>query len=879
MKISSASKKVLASALSAAMVVAFAPTVAFGATSVKVTVDAAGGNASTSTYTVETGSSFVAPSVSKAGYTLDHWYVDYDADGEEGNGEAVANAEAVSIDESKLGTATEVTLRAVWKAPALGEASVTDYTDDKSPAKISVGLSKFDKGYASLKKDTTYTITVKNPDGVTVGTKVYEPAAAGETDAGYAYTSDTSIDVTFTKVTDSTNRLNADLDYMVGGAYTVEVSDGTDVVAKKTVKVVRLTTVANDAAKTEKQYHFAEGDDVAVGGSYVDANGYSASSTTGLKAGEVKWTQVSGTVTVTASDSCEDMYAQYRALGWDVSGLDDNTASYTASVVDPSGAEVWSQKVTGDGDGDDYVCFTFDQTAAGNRAYNSATEKAGDYVLTVTATPKDGSAASSAKAKVTLTEVKLSAGEHGAFKSSVKASDTDFFQVGLAFNVDGIGMIDAAEGYEFKEWQLNGKAYNASSNKIKEGEVNEVTAAYKDATQVAAPTVVSATHDAAKKTWTVKLATATAGAGIKVKVGSGAYSDYIDADGFTFSDTATGVMVKGVTVTGSTASTVTKDSDEVALAWDQSVFTRAVKGGSSDLEKYIGVSKVKWAAAEKTAAAVTAGQAALDAQGVDSSSRWGKLVTAQVKAVYEAVAADAEAQLAVFAGEKPVVVNGKAYVVDAISYAAAEKAIAAAKAKVAGKETAKTVVDSDYVTGVSELIEAVNTTAKYAESADYTAADVKAASDVTAALQAATDATSAKAAIEAYNALTDAQKKLVATADVTAAQKIVADQEKIDDQDQAAVNYCNSLKKKTVKVAKKTKKTAKKASVSWKKQVSESGNAVTYAKVSGSAKITVSSNGVATLKKGVKKGTYKVKIAASCGNATRNLVTAKFIVK
>ena len=195
-------------------------------------------------------------------------------------------------------------------------------------------------------------------------------------------------------------------------------------------------------------------------------------------------------------------------------------------------------------------------------------------------------------------------------------------------------------------------------------------------------------------------------------------------------------------------------------------------------------------------------------------------------------------------------------------------------------EAAKTADIGSYAAAIKTIVSETNTALEAAaESKEVTCADVTAAKAVTEQLKAATDATSAKAAIEAYNALSDAAKKLVATADVTAAQKIVANQEKIDDQDQAAVNYCNSLRKKTVKVAKKTKKTAKKASVKWKKQVSESGNAVTYAKVSGSAKITVSSNGVATLKKGVKKGTYKVKIAASCGNATRNLVTAKFIVK
>ena len=109
-------------------------------------------------------------------------------------------------------------------------------------------------------------------------------------------------------------------------------------------------------------------------------------------------------------------------------------------------------------------------------------------------------------------------------------------------------------------------------------------------------------------------------------------------------------------------------------------------------------------------------------------------------------------------------------------------------------------------------------------------------------------------------------------ADAEAAQKLA------DEQDEKAVKYCNSTKTKTIKLAKKAKKTKKKFSVKWNSQVSESGNKVTYAKVSGAAKVTVSANGKATLKKGVKKGTYKAKVKVSCGNATRT-VTAKFIVK
>ena len=97
MKISSASKKVLASALSAAMVVAFAPTVAFGAitdgTKVKVSFDENGGTYTTSgqlkevTKDVADGKiTFDADEVTGTAYTkgssaFDFWFYDANNNG------------------------------------------------------------------------------------------------------------------------------------------------------------------------------------------------------------------------------------------------------------------------------------------------------------------------------------------------------------------------------------------------------------------------------------------------------------------------------------------------------------------------------------------------------------------------------------------------------------------------------------------------------------------------------------------------------------------------------------------------------------------------------------------------------------------------------
>ena len=84
MKISNASKKVLASALSAAMVVAFAPTVAFGKTgdAINVTVNLDGGVAAageTTTFAnALVGDVITLPAATKAGYAVDSWKVKYE---------------------------------------------------------------------------------------------------------------------------------------------------------------------------------------------------------------------------------------------------------------------------------------------------------------------------------------------------------------------------------------------------------------------------------------------------------------------------------------------------------------------------------------------------------------------------------------------------------------------------------------------------------------------------------------------------------------------------------------------------------------------------------------------------------------------------------
>ena len=94
-----------------------------------------------------------------------------------------------------------------------------------------------------------------------------------------------------------------------------------------------------------------------------------------------------------------------------------------------------------------------------------------------------------------------------------------------------------------------------------------------------------------------------------------------------------------------------------------------------------------------------------------------------------------------------------------------------------------------------------------------------------------------------------------------------------------------TVKPKTVKAKVKTlKKKAQSFAAKKAFAVSKAQGTVTYKKVSGNAKITVAKNGKVTVKKGLKKGTYKVRVkVTAAGNdntlAGSKTVTIKVVVK
>ena len=902
MKISSASKKVLASALSAAMVVAFAPAAALAAPAdvtpakyVTVSYDVNGGNGTTpapayAKLTQFDGKYYIAVdgtySGAADGYSFSKWFIDADGDkvlGSDEKAEGMVDGENHYIEVSA--DATSVVLTAAYANPVVDEINENAFAtatydesgsyEDVTAEKIAFSVSN--DGVAGH----TYVLEAKNPAGTVVGSETFGTAS------GQSAVSELKGDhaVWFTDNALSGDSWASYKSNLTAGDYTFTLSDNGKVISTQKVTLCTVTVTVDNTTKDALAQKDATADLTeinAIAGTdylaYLDADGYAVADPTSVT--------VSGDAAYTATKATQAAGAvvyNNGSLEFDINNA--KADKYNVTVTDPSGATVYSAAYASYGK----KTVSFD-TTSGAGARMSAAESAGTYVVTVAATRDDKTAVS--KAKMTLTELKVEAGEGAEvvkeYKANVKSyftSDTTSSALSTFLSTTKTTVssaIKASDDNASLKWKLNG-AEIISSNKVKAGAANTLTA-YADAVDYAAAPAYSVEEvSASSAVGTAQyLLSVTKADGTTVVVaddqdraiasGSDGKYNVTDHNKVVITASATGKEDKVIELC--------KLDDNASAAWKA-----MTQGGKSKLEANVGNTTVKWLAVDGVKAAIESGKAsidALEAKYYATNEESSSVGLAALKALYEAVKAEADAQVAAYADEALVVAGSKAYAMDAATYKAAVKALAAAEKTVADAEKADTANAKAYADGVEALVTAANEQLKKAtESKDYTAADIKAASDVTASLKAATDADSAKAAIEAYNALTDAQKKLVATADVTAAQKIVADAEAAkklaDEQDEKAVKYCNSTKTKTVKLAKKAKKTAKKFSVKWNSKVSESGNKVTYSKVSG-AKITVSANGKATLKKGVKKGTYKAKVKVSCGNATRT-VTAKFIVK
>ena len=928
MKISSASKKVLASALSAAMVVAFAPTVALADKALdpsgkKVTVSYSAGTGSVkagmSNFTTDdvalnyegdkfyiqpkanngVDSATAANTYAKGSYSFSKWWYDADADGVVDDGETVA---ATNGWLEVSGDTTAVALTALYAEPAVSE--VTNF---------SFGISDEGSQTKPALSDTLPTFKVSNlPNGdytadLKLGDKVvYEKTST--TTQGEASSTDFAL-------SPASGLKDSDLK---AGTYTLTVYKAGTAVLSEEYKVHTLTldcgsygSFADGKTKT-----FLVSDGTSFSGLTVglntEANKPTAASQQASGYTFQKWTsdveKITSDVTLTASyNNAKVSKVEFKkdALVFSVANIENYSDVDKVSFA-VSGAASISGELTQNSGKIDNAAVCFGQKAEGqvgeNVYYTKAAAAAGTYKVAVTVTYK----ASAAKDPVVLEgEVSVGAVTYDlgtcAWKANTdeaQASLVKLVQVGdnitTAYNKANSVLTDtyldvAGEDDGITGITVNGKAFSKLTDAEKEMTAAGATIAVVTSTvKVAKPTYTQVVNPDGTVTLTF-----TAAEGTKLTYAI----DSTDKGNLNGPVTLKPADAARITVTATdTATKAAKQSNSVTLIKAASdVSSRGLQYNDTFINDVTGAATSQSTAlAPQTYGSVQSVKDAAEA-GSDSIAALGyttqkEVNAANLKAAEDLLKAAADVEVANLDALKAGIANsdGSVTKVGDEVYGNAVKAVEAVladfdknhdyKADGTTQDTstaskAQYASTAAYLTAIKAAYSAAVTAAT-----TYAKADVDAAAAVTTQLEAAKDATAAKAAIEAYNALTDTQKALVSADALKAAHAIVDAQTVVDGQDQAAVNYCNSVKKKTVKLAKKAKKTKKKFSVKWNSQVSESGNKVTYAKKSGSAKVTVSANGKATLKKGVKKGTYKAKVKVSCGNATRT-VTAKFIVK
>ena len=926
MKISNASKKVLASALSAAMVVAFAPTVAFGAAdsatadgtkTVAVTFNANGGTvtAGCAGFTTELlkdadGKYFVKVSGTNTATDASYgastgWFVDADGDGLY-NSRTEKKVAIVGSDNyvEVAADTTAVELKAIYTMPTVGFENsaftgAATYTNgsisDNKAASFTVKTST--KGKAGH----TYVLTVKNPNGDTVGTKTFGANTAAGEAAVSELANDQTVFFTANPVTGDT--MATWMDKLVSGEYTASLTDNGKEISTAKVSLAKVTAKVGDNSASQfvqlvdgkKTVKLAKLETPYV--AYLDADGYNAG--TLVNAGQPEEgteVEVTGDATFTATKVAQAVSAvEYTATAGDHGTIGFTLAAgatkYAVSISDKDGVIYTGTYKTSNA-----KTVFFDGTIG--EAHTNAVEKAGSYVVTVVATDSDDNETTS-KAKMDLTEVKYAVGEGVKFNDNSDAASGDktnwtkaAFQTAYTSDAapapTAIDTVAAAkDGYTLAAaWQLNGKAYDAKENKLKVGESNTLTAVATAKTLAAAPgyTVEKSTAG----TTTQYVLTVTPAANTSVAVSDGTDLGTITtAKAFIIDGTKDITLTASSTVPGVGNKVITlKTANGLVKAWNT-----ATASGSSKLELLEGNTGAKWSAAAGVKAAIESGKAAYEALAAKyyvSSEEITAVDLAAKKALYEAILAEANAQIASYKDGANVVAGTKVWNMTAANYKDAIEKLAGEEKKLAKElkdatEAAQATAYKKYALGTASLITTANTLlVKATENKAVKAADVKAATEATAALKAAKTADEAKAALEAYSKLSDDAKKLVATADVAAAQKIVSDAEMAqklkDSQDLAAARDLNG-KKVTAKAKVGKKATGK--SFTYKLAASESGATATYKKVSGSKYIKVSKSGKVSFKavKVQKKAkTYSAKVSVTYGTQTVTK-TVKLVVK
>ena len=913
MKISNASKKVLASALSAAMVVAFAPTVAFAKEGTNWTVNfnvnggtvATGHVASEAALTAQNAAELANDELKLAkvtgisgvyelnGYEFAGWAVDNNGNGtiDEGEDTVIADAnltsnfsvkDVASAPDDATGT---LNLIATYAVPAVESATIAlntaaeDYDKDADVAP-SIAVK-------NLKSGDKYTATIAGAAGV-VDTATANGAAAGNT--------------TFTFSVKGKD--------LAAGAYTFEVKDAKGkAVATKSVSVYAVTldkgagygSFVNDAATSflvgegTVLYNATTNSKLGVlntSGTYDFAGWYTEN---GTQVTDETGAVVSGYTTPVKGDL--KLVAQYGnpqvskvqlsgtsakgSLVIGTSGVYSTTTNIDSYKVTVEGPNGFKKEITKTAKDTKLTSLASDITVNFGQDYEGYLDtasklEAGTYTVSVSIVWKDGytPSADDEKAPIASKSIELASLSYDLDEGFLNADATEIAKLPSIVEAGKLGStvanaVNAAKPSTkaesesvFDAWTVDGKAL---TEKTTVSGAVKVVATYK-AGKIAAPTYTVAANGTDKIDLT--FATAEAGAklyyngheiaaGEKVTVAANSTANVVVTAVKSGKATGTLTLVAAANKAGSGISTYETFANKI--------LTTVTSASGVKVQTYSDVLGTIKADAVKE----------LSATGFATAKEWTTKTTAAKRAVVEAVANVEKANLAAKA-EMVKSADGKTYTyVTAADIAAGNAAIDAVLADfdgLNGENAAKFKPATSGLTTASngdDYAKAIAKVVKDAKKTSLPAADVEAAQPVTAALKAAKTADEAKAAIEAYSKLNDAQKKLVASADVAAAQNALSAAQLAEAQDEAAIA---AVKGKTVKAK------AKKASKSSLKVVtSKSGAKSTFKKTSGNSKVKIYKSGKIVVKKGLKAGKkYTVKVKATVGTQTK---TVKVVVK
>ena len=934
MKISSASKKVLASALSAAMVVAFAPTAAFGMVKsgeyVKVVLDPGVGQVAPGGVAASKLEAAVVATADNQITIDDSMFADYAAlkaytsDGKAASagvndlqkfvydfGTADDTSDDVEITTSQIEgnyvltlpstvqpNAT-ITLKAAYGTPATISATATAGLYNTTTGAVD---QKKSVDGSTPKKTQVYTATIS-------GTGKYAMSLRkdGTELASVSHDTGTGVTYTFTWDGEGEGALKSS-DWGAGTWSVVLVKDGKDVKTVEKVKVVKIavkggvwgSSAADMALETEVLTTAGK----TVSGGTAENNVRNALISAG-------WTAPKKTITALAYASAlfdesgvkvADINPTSGAIsyvtGSEIKGDMNLTANFGEATVAPkmsltgaTGSYGISATFTGDNatyEANGYrvefagpgVSKSLKNQAAGTVSYNFGTSDpaAGTYTATVYGT-KLGTSAEEEIGKATIALVEYSYDVDG---KADKIATTGLAIGGEKWGAQLSQTVSNAKA-RLLGWTIDGSTLLTTNSVIPSDVTSVVLKAAWDDVQVAAPTFTYANGY-------LTFASA-AGAGFKITCSgknstTGTLAIKVDP--------SVNTVYTAQVVRDTNCTSTLKDSEQVVV--NPYSATVAVKDIVLGAGAATSTSETAVQAIEATAGAIMAGKTAaytdkvpeyyltvmkatkdaavkaIKDHGYDTVDGWSAAILSQTEAVLKAVADYDKAQIDAYAaGVKQA--DGTVIKVNAA-------VAAAAKANID-----KVIADYGFATDAADAKTVpskarVNLTA-YAEdmSAEVKAAakagDVFSAADVTDAEAVTAQLQAAKTASEA-NAALEAFEALTSTQKELVAAADVAAAQKIvlvAQQDKtAAANGKAQVKGETYKIKAKGSKTIKIAK-------STSGAKVTLKQVSGTKYAKVSGTKV-TLKKAAKKGkTYTVKVKAVCGATTTSTVSFKVLVK